>query len=136
MAELKAGFSTQSVSGGEMVPLESSDVGLDSFDKADLQDAFENNSEFSLPPDQTVSLDTSEFIQWLEEKLQVLEISLDLPRLDELLGGTTTITEFTVKGTGAFSIALTTGFEGGLELGELTKFIDVEKLGLQLAYTP
>jgi hypothetical protein len=136
VAELKAGFSTQSVIGGKIVPLESSDVDLDSVDKADLQDALKNNLEFSLPPDQPVNLDTSEFIGWLKEKLNVLGINLDLSWLEELLGGTATITEFTVKGTGAFSIALNVDFEGGLELGELSRFVDIEKLGLQLAYTP
>jgi hypothetical protein len=136
VAKLKAGFPTQSVTGGKIVPLESSDMDLGSLDKADLQDALKSNSEFSLPPDQSVDLETSEFFQWLEEKLEVLEISLDLSWLDELIGGTATITEFTVKGTGAFSITLAADFEGGLELEELSKFVDVEKLGLQLAYTP
>jgi hypothetical protein len=136
MAKLTAGFSVQFVIGGQTVPLESTDVKLTSFNKDELVDALKANIKFSLPADHPVSLNTSDFVDWLQAKLSDLGVDQDLTPLRSTIGGTTTITAFSASGTGAFSIALTASFEGGLELGEFSKFIDVTELGLRLAYNP
>lgn len=136
MAEFTTGFSVQFEIAGQIVPLESTDVQLTSFNEQDLMDALKANVRFSLPADHPVTLNTSDFVDWLEAKLKDLGVDQDLSPLKDTIGGTTTITAFSATGAGAFSIALTATFDGGMLPADFGKFINVNEIGLRLAYTP
>jgi hypothetical protein len=136
MAKLTVGFSVQFEIVGQMVPLESTDVRLTSFDKQELVDALKANIKFSLPADHPVSLNTGDFLGWLQDKLQDLGVTQDLTPLKDTIGGTTTITAFSAAGNGYFSIALTAAFDEGIMPEDFGQFINVHEIGLRLAYDP
>jgi hypothetical protein len=135
MAQIETGLSVTFDVGGQAIPLESPLIQPQSGQslKEAIQQALEQGLEFSLPPGQSVEVPLAEFITWLTTGGVVLPTGLD-----QIIGGTTvTITGFTASTSGKFNIVLKVEFaEGVIPADLLRDFINVQELGLRLAYDP
>ena len=134
MSELEAGLSVTFVIGGKTVPVQSATLDVPSGKdlKQAIQEAIEKGLEFSLPPGHSVTVSLAEFTGWLGTR------GLTLPDgFGDVVSGTEiTISALTISTKGKFDIALLVTFAGGIIPDNLDDLIDIQEIGLRLAFTP
>jgi hypothetical protein len=135
MAQIESGLTVTFDVGGQAIPLESPPIQPQDGQslKEAIQQALEQGLEFSLPPGQSVEVPLAEFITWLGTRSLVLPAGLE-----DIIGGTAiTITGFTASTSGKFNTVLKVEFaEGAIPANLLGDLINVQELGLRLAYDP
>ena len=134
MSELEAGLSVTFVIGGQTVPVQSATLDVPSGQelKDAIQEAIEQGLEFSLPPGHSVTVSLDEFTAWLATR------GLTLPDgfADVVSGTEITISALTISTKGKFNIALLVTFADGIIPDSLGDLIDIQDVGLRLAFTP
>lgn len=134
MSDLEAGLSVTFVIGGQAVPVQSATLDVPSGQelKDAIQEAITQGLEFSLPPGHQVTVSLAEFTSWLSTK----GLALPAGFADVVSGTEITITALTVSTTGKFNVALLVTFADGVIPDSLGDLIDIQDVGLRLAFTP
>lgn len=134
MSDLEAGLSVTFVIGGQTVPVQSATLDVPSGQqlKDAIKDAIEQGLEFSLPEGRQVTVSLADFTSWLATK------GLALPDgfADVVSGTEITISALSISTTGKFNIALLVTFADGIIPDALGDLIDIQDLGLRMAFTP
>lgn len=135
MSDLETGLSVTFVIGGQTVPVQSSTITASAGTlKEQITEAFakEGGVKFSLPEGSQVTVSLDDLTSWLGTK------GLTLPDgFDEVVSGTEiTISELSISTKGDFNIALQVTFADGILPASLGDLIDIQEVGLRLAFTP